>query len=352
MRSAAMIAGLSSAAIVLCTLCGCSWKDVFQTDTPTLSNAIAVDRALQLCSLTQGEQPFHLILDIASADRAHPHSRLASDMQAQVEVYWLNPISYRTVIRSPKFKQIRIVNGRAVEEHNTGDFYPRWIQNFVDAILDPVPKAATLRKVPGTVPIGVQAHACISNADRLNAIAGDLPSAQICFQDADPKIASGADFTRSVWFSDFAPFGNQEIPRTLINDLPANSLVRGQIQILEPLRQADYPLLKAREFTPSEKQLQTTLVPTDTARSLLEASPVQTWPAAPSRSDSPPSSPEAGMIYIRTDRTGRVREAYRDRSDIYGLQSAAVDRAMTLKFRPLVIHGTPQQMEAPLTVPF
>jgi hypothetical protein len=198
----------------------------------------------------------------------------------------------------------------------------------------------------------VQAHACISNADRLNAIAGDLPSAQICFQDADPKIASGADFTRSVWFSDFAPFGNQEIPRTLINDLPANSLVRGQIQILEPLRQADYPLLKAREFTPSEKQLQTTLVPTDTARSLLEASPVQTWPAAPSRSDSPPSSPEAGMIYIRTDRTGRVREAYRDRSDIYGLQSAAVDRAMTLKFRPLVIHGTPQQMEAPLTVPF
>jgi hypothetical protein len=345
MRSTAMIIGLSGAAILLTALCGCSLKEWFPPDTPTLPNDVAVDSALRLCSLTQGDQPFHLILDITPPDRFTPN------MHAQIEIHWLNPITYRAVIHSQKFSQIRIVNGAVIEEHDSGDYYPRWIQNFVDAILDPIPKTPILRKIPGIVPIGVQAHACISSPAHQDAIADELSSVQICFQDADPKIANGADFTRSVWFSDFAPFGSQQIARTLINDLPANSLVRGHIQLLEPLRQADHPLLKAKVFTPPVKQIRTALVPANTARSLLESTPEQPWTAAANgQPNSPPEN--STVLYIRTDRTGKVREAYRDRSDIYGLQNAAVARALTLKFKPLLIHGTPHQMEAPLAFPF
>jgi hypothetical protein len=56
-------------------------------------------------------------------------------------------------------------------------------------------------------------------------------------------------------------------------------------------------------------------------------------------------------VYVRTDRTGRVREAYRDKIDQFGLTDAAVARALTLKFKPLIVNGVARQMEAPISLP-
>jgi hypothetical protein len=357
MRQKAWLNGLGSASIALGSLCGCSWERIFPPNSPTLPNAVAVDRALQLCSLSKGDQPFHLILEVSPPARKTVSARVleerAQSMRAQIEVFWLNPITYRTVIRSLNFTQTRIVNGSVVEEQDIGDFYPRWIQNFVDAILDPVPKASILQKIPGSVPVGVQSHACISNSAPTGDNVDDSTTAQICFQDAEPRIASGVDFTRSVWFDNFAPFGHQQIARTLVNDLPANLLVRGQVTLLEPLANSEYPLLKAMEFTPPANQIQTTLVPASTAQSLLEASPgLALAPvhlgSAPASIDSRSGAPIT--VYIRTDRNGRVREAYCESPGNLGLQDPAVVRALTLRFKPLLINGVPQQMQAPLVV--
>jgi hypothetical protein len=359
MRRKAWMVGLGSASIALSSLCGCSWEEIFPSNVHTLPNAVAVDRALRLCSLSEGDQPFHLVLEISPP--AHPTGSLrgpsprgldsrVQNLRAHVEVFWLNPITYRTEIRSQSFSQIRIVNGNVVEEHNTGDFYPRWIQNFVDAILDPVPQAAKLAKIPGKVPIGTSSHACISTPAQPGSSTDETATAQICFQDAEPRLASGIDFSRSVWFDDFAPFGQQQIARTLVNDLPANVLLQGQVTFLEPLSNADYPLLKAKEFTLPSKQIRTDLVSRTTAQSLLESAAGQSWRQV----DLGPTDKQTGTqmtVYIRTDRTGRVREAYRDKSDQFGLQDAAVARALTLKFKPLIIDGAPRQMEAPLAMP-
>src|SRR5580658_7827295 len=157
MRRTAWIVALGCASIALSSLCGCSWEEIFPPTAPPVPNAIAVDRALRLCSLSEGGQPFHLILDITPPPHAAAYLR-GEDMRAQIEIFWLNALSYRTVIRSHNFSQIRIVNGSVIEEHNAGDFYPRWIQNFVDAILNPVPKVSILRKIAGSVPVGVQSH--------------------------------------------------------------------------------------------------------------------------------------------------------------------------------------------------
>jgi hypothetical protein len=358
MRRKAWMVGLGSASIALSLLCGCSWEEIFPSHPDTLPNSVAVDRALRLCSLNEGEQPYHLILEIsppthATASIRGPDTRVqdlrTQEMRAQVEVFWLNPITYRTEIRSRNFSQTRIVNGSVVEEHDTGDFYPRWIQNFVDAILDPVPQAAKLRKVPGAVPIDVQSHACISSPAPSGADPDETAMAQVCFQDAEPRIASGIDFTRSVWFNDFAPFGSQQIARTLINDLPANVLVHGQVTLLEPLPKSDYALTKAREFTPLAKRIQTTLVSRTTAQSMLEFSASQSWNQANVSARDKQGAPMT--VYIRTDRQGRVREAYRDNSDQFGLQDAAVASALTFRFKPLLVDGTPRQMEGPLVLP-
>ena len=351
MRRKALIAGLGCVSIALSSLCGCTYQKYFSPDIPTLPNDVAIDRALRLCSLTEGEMPFHLMLDIT------PPLHAAGTMRAQVEVFWMNPFTYRTVIHSPAFTQTRIVNGVVTEEHNTGDYYPRWIQNFVDALLNPVPQAAALRKVEGSVPVGPTAHACISQHYQPTAIKAELLperstlEARICFLDAGPKLASGEDFTRHVSFDDFAAFGSKQVARTLVNVLPANTLVKGRIVRLEPLEAKDYPLLKAREYSPAMKQIQTRLVPQSTAESLLLSPLGERWLGTADQTAVPSDSGEGRMtIYVRTDRTGRVREAYRDRSDIYGLQNEAVAAALNYRFKPLIIRGVAMQMEAPITI--
>jgi len=334
--------------ILLTALTGCSWKDAFPAHPITLSNAEAVDRALQLCSLTAGEQPFHLVFEIAPTPDAHEPALRA--MRAQIEVFWLNPITYRTVIRSRDFSQTRIVNGGVVEEHNTGDFYPRWIQNFVEALLEPIPESALLRKVPGSVPVGVEEHACISGG-----------SAQVCFQNAEPRIATGSDASRSLWFDDYAPFGRRQIARTLTDKLPGNLLIRGHILLLAPLAQSDYPSLKAREFTLDNKLIQTEFVSQSTAESLMQIGAPnfrhnsRSGAQKKSRSrltlpDSPRDAQDSpANVYIRTDRSGKVREAYAQ--DSSGGSGGTVARALALRFKPLVVSGAARQMEAEISVP-
>jgi hypothetical protein len=374
MRRTAFHFGLSFAFAATITLCGCSPDKLdklnrlnklasidkfLPSGANTLANKEAFDRALHLNSLTEGDQPFHLVLEITPPPDA-------TKMRAEVEIFWLNQITYRTVIRSQDFTQTRVVNGRVVEEHDTGTFYPRWIQNFVDALLDPAPKASSLRMLPGTIPIGPTARACISNPvatpDSPDAVLAassetgpsadpdETATAQVCFEGAGPRLSSGLTFTRYVSFDDFEPFGSQQIPRTLVNDLPVNLLVRGRITRLEPLRPADQALLKAREFTLPAKQIRTTLVSRQTAESLLESDvgPI-TGNAMQIPERQKPGAPRT--VYIRTDRTGKVREAYRNPTDHFNLQDAAVSRALMLKFKPLIVNGAPQQLEAPISIP-
>ncbi len=354
MRRLTITIGLTS---VLSCICACtSWNKAFPPEVASLPNQAAIDRALQHSSLTDGDQPFHLLLEVAPPSAAH------TEMRAGIEIFWLNRITYRTVIHSRDFSQTRIVNGNVVEEHSTGSFYPRWIQNFVDAVLQPIPQLNRLRKVPGSVPVDQLSHACITSTDPSSAEApNETPSqpssaettnfARVCFEDAEPKIASGQDFARYISFDDFAPFGQQQIARTLVNDLPTNLMVRGRIILLEPLRSADYPQLRAREFTLPAQQLLTATVTQVNAQAMLETER--------SRSTANRQTPSKGptLLYIRTDRTGRVCEAYPEHPDSFAqppsaaADAAAVARALNLKFKPLLIKGAPTQMEAPYLLP-
>ena len=378
MGRAAIISGLSSATFALTALCGCTNTHLdsevinryFPADTRTLANKVALDRAMHLSALTQSERPFHLVLDIDPPPRSAHEAQLQRQPRAQgglraksltqvpaltqIEIFWMNPITYRTVIRSNDFSQTRIVNGNVIEEHNTGDFYPRWIQNFVDGLLEPVPSATTLARIPGTIPVGPTSRACIthptptSGTDAVLAASPDstvdeTALAQVCFEGTEPRLSSGITFSRYISYDDFAPFGSQLVPRTLVNDLPVNVLVRGHISVLETLPAADEPLVRAREFTLPANQIRTALVSRQTAESLLLS------PLPPRSTTTPTQAPRT--IYIRTDRFGRVREAYRNSADHYNLQAAAVSRALTLRFKPLLINGIPQQMEAPITIP-
>jgi hypothetical protein len=293
---------------------GCFWDRLFPPEAKTLPNQIALARALHLSSLTESDRPFHLILDVP------PPPQAITEPHAEVEVFWINAITWRAVIRSNDFNQVRIRNGSAIEEHSIGTFYPRWIQNFADALFEPVPDLAVLEKIPGSVPISHESHACIVAPES---------AVQACFQGNQPLLASGRNPSRYVAFDDFSPFGSQQIPRTLVSELPGGILLRGHIVRLEPLSQGDYSIVQAREFTLPVKQLQTVWVSPQNAEALLESTPT--------------ASPDgAGQVYIRTDRTGQVREAYPEST---AQNPQALRRALALKFKPLIVNGSAQQME-------
>src|ERR1700721_1370869 len=90
----------------------------------------ALTRSLKSSSLTEEGRPFHAILSIGSSD---------SQFSGHVEIWWVASDKYRSVITSPNFSQTRIVNGSQVMESDSGDYFPRWLETFVDAILNPIP---------------------------------------------------------------------------------------------------------------------------------------------------------------------------------------------------------------------
>jgi hypothetical protein len=52
------------------------------------------------------------------------------------------------VLNSPDFSQTRVVDGSEVEEHDEGNFYPRWLDSFVRMLLDPVPRSQVPKLIP------------------------------------------------------------------------------------------------------------------------------------------------------------------------------------------------------------
>ncbi len=88
----------------------------------------ALDQALNASSLTTNGKPFHAVLEIGKP---------GGEYSGRVEVWWQAPQMYKLQITSPKFSQTKIVNGDAVNEKDNGDYYPRWVENFVLAILNP-----------------------------------------------------------------------------------------------------------------------------------------------------------------------------------------------------------------------
>ena len=113
-------------------------------------NAALLQKALSESVLIDGHRPFHLILDIAPAVTDLPHHReVPPSMRGTMEVFWAAPDRYKLTLDSPGFKQTKTVEGTQIEEYDEGDFYPRWLDNFVQALLNPVPQDQLAKLMAG-----------------------------------------------------------------------------------------------------------------------------------------------------------------------------------------------------------
>jgi hypothetical protein len=307
---------------------------------PSISLGEALQRTQYNSSLTEHGKPFHTLLTISNPKNSD------SAYQATIEVFWKDKKSYRTVIASRTFSQTRIVNGDQIEEHNTGDFYPPWLQDYLIAILNPLHIPSVFQSGSGQIFLGESMRSCLRHDDRPGGITNNLTFANICFAGNEPHLESMDDFTYDMTFSDYQPYGKQTIPHTYQSGMDGNDPLVGRLTLIEPL--ADAPALFAITTpTPPAGRIETTAVSTLKEESLVEQTDNSPWP--PIRG----GKTEGYMIvYAVTDRTGQVRSANKYNSDNAELEYAGVARALHYKFKPLLIDGVPQQMEMPLVLHF
>jgi hypothetical protein len=297
----------------------------------------ALDRALKSSSLTFSGKPFHAVMEINSDSK---------DYSGRVEVWWVNDTKYRLLVSSPQFSQEKIVNGRRISEKD-GDYYPRWLENFVLAILDPVPVAKNFRGLGGAVMLGANTGGCLRRDDRPGGVTDQMTWGTVCFQGTEPMISSVLATNVSIEYSDWKGFGKKKIARTYKTDVLAYQPVTGHLTTLEEWKQPDDPMFSIAAETPPGDRIATDFVSTLKEESMVEQAPVIEWP--PVRE----GKTEGYMIvYARTDKTGQVRETAKHNSDQPGLESFGTEQALKYKFKPLIVNGVAEQMEMPLVLHF
>jgi hypothetical protein len=313
-------------------------RSLGQAPGEQISSEAAWDRALGSSSLTFEGQPFHAVMEIGKP---------GDEYSGTVEVWWEKSSVYRTKIVSPKFSQDRVVNGEKVFERDMGDYYPRWLENFVLAMLDPVPMAENFRGRGGLITIGAKLTDCFRRDDRPGGITDQMTWGIVCLKGAEPRLQSVLTTNMDITFDDWSAFGEKQIARTVTTDVEGYDQITGHLTTLEPLTTPDASHFDVKEVTPPEQRIATRYVSTREEESMVETVPDIHWPSVrEGKTDG------YMIVYARTDRTGQVRETSKHNSDQPGLEDFAMTAALKYKFKPLVVNGIAEQMEMPLVLHF
>ena len=282
--------------LLVCSMAGWAQMPGFpQVQGERVDADTALDRALKSSSLTYEGKPFHAVMEIGTA---------GTEYSGRLEVWWVDQSKYRVILTSPKFSQKKVVNGDRVFEKNDGDYYPRWLENFVLAVLDPVPMAKNFRGRGGAVMVGPQiTRSCLQRDDRPGGITDQLTWGNICFSGTKPHLGSVLTTNIDMEYTDWKEFGEKQIAQTYSTDVLDYKPVVGRLTTLEGLKKLDESMFLVTEVTSVEQRIATAFVSTLKEESLIETAPVIEWPSVRE------GKTEGYMIvFARTDRMGQVRE--------------------------------------------
>jgi hypothetical protein len=271
-----------------------------------LDGSVAIDRALKASSLSFRGKPFHAVMEIGTAGDLY---------SGRVEVWWESATKYRVAVTSSQFSQTKTVNGDQIQEKDEGDYYPRWLEDFALALIDPVPMAHNFRG-NGVVVVGAGVRSCLSRDDRPGGITDQLTWGQICFSGSEPRLSFVLTFNDSMEFKDWKDFNKKQIARTYETYVLDSKPVVGRLVQLEELKNFDEATFRVSAVTPADQRISTTFVSTLKEESLIEKTPMIQWPSV--REDK---TDGYMIVYARTDRTGQVRETAKHNSDQPGLEA-------------------------------
>jgi hypothetical protein len=310
-----------------------------------VSIAQAVDNAVQQSKLTlAGGAPFHLKAHIANTIAPKP------EYTADVEEYWVSPEKWRRAVQSAGFSQILIVDGGAVSEKLTGDYYPFWLHDLVTALFDPLPMADQLKAIQGQLEIpedSAQSNSCLNMQAKVGiAPAQNSLGMGFCFGGRGGLLQAAVTPGYKAQFDNYLPFKKKMVARTIKAEFAPELVLTAKITQLVDLLNTDEKLFVIDTPTPATDQMKAIQVTEDSARALALNTPAIVWPMVrEGKTDGVMS------VYVSVDRTGHVREVWPLASNNPALNDAAREQLLRWQYKPYN-NGGPSQMEAVLTFAF
>jgi len=317
----------------------------------TVSLGDLARHAIEVARLTaSGGKPFHLKATIV--ETTNPDS----DLQGDVEEYWVSPQRWRRVIHSPQFSQTLVVNGDKVSETDTGDYYPFWLRELVTAIFDPLPmfsemKNGEIKRLKTQIPNPAQQGSKNSCA-RFESKVGTPPAENtllemFCFEGdySLPRTAITPGYAAE--FEHYKPFGKKWIARTITINPEPDTTVEARVVELTELSKPDESLFVAEPPGAPDQQLKSVRVEEAELRKMGIRTSDIVWPPVQEGKTS-----GVLTLYISTDRNGKVREAWPIGSENPALNEAASEQVKQWELKPAVSEGIHVQVEGTLTLAF
>ena len=298
-------------------------------------------KAIERSQLTlPGSPPFHLKATIyESTDRDN------DSHNATIEEYWLAPDKWTRTVTAKEFSQTITVNGEKTAETISGDYYPAWLRNLVQAMFEPGERLKAL-DLTASSDDPILRNPRVPTAQfcrRFSFRAGVPPSNNIfssfCFNNGLLESVMTPGY--SADYSDFKKFGEKKVARRISEYLKPGEKLEARIDDLEELDSKDESRFDATTVT---APLQTIDVPEATVRSMVVSSSEIKWPTI---KDGKPVGVLSLRVYL--DRTGKVREVSALNSDNPFMSDAARESVLTWQFKPATSKGTPVQISSILT---
>jgi hypothetical protein len=279
--------------------------------------AQAAQRSAEVTTLTApGSPSFHLSATLASGGE--------SGMDGTIEEYWVSAKKWRRTLRTPDFSQTTIVNGGVYYEKDEGDYYPASLRVLVQALLQPMPEQLVQALSQSKVKLNLFPGAPRANVCDENQMRTGVPPAvnsimvSVCFAGDPPAVSSIRGPGYDVVFKDREAFGELMVAMDVISGSSPETKWEARMDDLSPLTEIDETLFAAPENTPEARRLGLVLANEEEARQIFKKLPDLDWPAVHQGRAS-----GVVTVYVSTDATGHVREAWPLSSDNLEIGAAA-----------------------------
>jgi hypothetical protein len=286
--------------------------------------------AVEKSTLDQpGTPPFHLRAELSPYRPGIEPAYLTGT----IEIWWVSPKQWKREIQSSQFHQLAIMNDGKEWQHNDGDYFPEWLREITDDLLDPIPDLDQVLDESG----GAASWQSFSTDGSVRKSVG-------CGLSVSAVLNFGTCTGWGGEFSDFAEFDNRMIARTIHAGEPHAT---ARVTVLENLDPSSVSFTPPPN-TPSSPLIHTVVLDELTLRKSLLPGPPPQWPAVE-------DGPFDGLLtttYILVDRTGAVRDTGMLVSDNPRLNDAAKKFISGMHFKPFVFNGEPVQAVSRITMAF
>jgi len=296
------------------------------------------DRAVQQSKLIlPGSKPFHLKAEIA--ETTDPDS----DFHAKIEEYWVSATKWNRTIESRNFSQTLVVNGDAVSEKDTGDYFPFWLNELVTAMFDPLPMLDALKKANSQLPKPQGSANSTTCAD----FQARVDRWVICFEGEHGLLSSVFTKGYAVELKEYKNFGDKRVARRIVTNPEPGTTIEAHITELTELTQPDDQMFTVQEITPPAERIVSMRIDENTFRKLSLGSTEIDWPPTG-------GGPATGgcAVYASADRNGQVREVWPEGCDSTGLEDPLREAVKKWRLKPAISNEVPVQVEALLGFTF